>query len=91
MKTGFSYCLLVYNDKNRRLDQIKTFFDSKFLKSKKYGLIVRTVHKDNSETVTHIYYSNDLQSLQRQMYKYVSWYDYVCGFTKSIQGYISKI
>lgn len=90
MKTGCSYALLVNNTNERRLWQEYTFLNSKYKKTK-YALIVRTVNKDNSEICSHINYSNDLQKLSEQMKKFVSYYDYVNGYKKNIQGYISEV
>lgn len=90
METSYSYAILCKNDKSMRLDLIPTFFNSKFLKSRKYGIILKTVNRDGSETVTHIKYFNNLELAINYIKEYPSWYDYVNGIKKDMQGNISE-
>lgn len=90
MKTAYSYVLLVKNTPERHLQQESTLLENKYKKTK-YALIQKICHKDGSENIATIFYSNDLQKLIEQMKGYISWYDYVNGFSKNIQGYISEI
>lgn len=85
---AYGYCMLVFNRPN--LQQERTFFDSKYLKSKKYALIFKNVYKDSSELITHIKYSNDLSNLIEIMKGFCSWYDQITGLKKDIQGNISE-
>lgn len=60
-------------------------------KNKKYAMLVKGVHKDGSESIYFIKYSNDLEELQNEAKDFPSWYNYPLGVSKSIQGYISEI
>jgi hypothetical protein len=58
---------------------------------KKYAMIVKGVHKDHSESIYFILYSNDLQELQEKAKQYPSWYNYPIGLRKDIQGNINEL
>jgi len=89
MKT-YNYAILLENTPDKYLHQESTFLDNDFKKTK-YALIEKQVFKDGSEGINRIIYSNDLSKLVEQLKSYVSWYDYISGSVKSIQGYISKL
>ncbi len=63
--------VLVYNEYNAK---------------KKYALIVKGFHKDSSESIFFIEYSNDLEELQKIASTYMSWYNYPLGVAKSFSG-----
>jgi hypothetical protein len=90
MKTGYSYAILVENTPDRYLWQKSTYLPNNYKKTK-YGLIIMTINRDHSELISHINYSNNLQKLIKQMKEFGSWYDYVNGFMKCMQGYLSEI
>jgi hypothetical protein len=87
---AYTYAILVENTPNQYLHQENTLLPCKFKKTK-YALIEKQVFKDHSEGVNFNYYSNDLKKFTDQMKKYISWYDYVIGVIKNIQGYESQI
>lgn len=88
MENGYNYAILCPNRPDLAWES--TLLSSKYLKSKKYALIHKTVYKDHSEGITFITYSNDLQDLTNDMKQYISWYDQVSGFKKDIQGNVSE-
>ena len=91
MKTNsFNYSLLVENTKERYLQYESTFLNSPFKKTK-YALIEKQHFSDNSEGINRIMYSNNIDSLREQMKTYPSWYDYIAGKSKNLQGYISDL
>jgi hypothetical protein len=64
---------------------------NKYSPKKKYALIVKGVHKDGSESIYFIRYSNDIVDLQNQASTYPSWYNYPIGISKNIQGYLTQL
>ena len=64
---------------------------NKYSPNKKYAMIVKGVHKDHSESIYFILYSNDLSELHKKSKQYPSWYNYPLGLTKNIQGNISEL
>ena len=90
MKENYSYAILVNNTPERYLHQESTYLDNDFKKTK-YAMIEKQCFKDGSEGINRIIYSNNLQKLQSDILKYISWYDYVEMKTKNIQQYISKL
>lgn len=64
---------------------------NKYNPKKKYAMIVKGVHKDHSESIYFILYSNDLQELQEKAKQYPSWYNYPTGLKKDMQGNISEL
>lgn len=88
-KTGFSYVVIKYN--NPAFAKESTLLDNKYKKSAKYAMFFRTVHKDSSESLTHIKYLSDMEELQRVANSFVSWYNYPLSIYKDIQGYIKHI
>ena len=90
MKANYSYAILVHNTPERYLHQESTYLDNDFKKTK-YAMIEKQCFKDGSEGINRIIYSNNLQKLQSDILKYISWYDYVEMKTKNIQQYISKL
>lgn len=89
LENGYHYAIIKEN--YPELDREKTLLDSKYLKSKKYALIDKGVHKDGSESIYFIRYSSSLEELQQLAHGYVSWYNYPMQLSKSINGYISEI
>jgi hypothetical protein len=84
---GYSYVIIKEN--YPQLAQLTTLAsDNKYLKSKKYAFICKTVCSDKSEFIGFIKYSNDLQALQNDANSFVSWYNYPIGLYKEIQGNI---
>lgn len=89
-KTCFSYVVIVYN--NPDLANERTYLNqNKYKKSAKYAMLFRTVHKDNSETLTHMRYSSNMEELQKVANSFISWYNYPLALRKDMQGNISQI
>jgi hypothetical protein len=57
----------------------------------KYALIEMTQQANNTEKITKIMFSNDSKLLGDIAQTYRSFYNYVEGYCKSIQGQTSKI
>jgi len=89
MKTGYSYGIIKYN--YPELERENALLENKYKASKRYALITKVVHKDHSENITTIEYSNSLEELHNKADQLVSWYNYPIGLTKNIQGYITKL
>lgn len=85
----YNYAILVTNAPERYLHQESTYLPSPFKKTK-YALIEKQCFNDGSEGINRIIYSDDLDALTLQLKTYISWYDYIAGFMKNIQGYISS-
>lgn len=87
---GYSYVIIKEN--NSELAHLNTLAqDNKWLKTKKYAFICKSVCNDGSEFIGFIKYSNDLAYFQKEANNFVSWYNYPIGLTKNIQGYITEI
>ena len=89
MENGYNYVIIKKNFPE--LERESTLLDNKYRKTKKYAFINKGIHKDGSESVYYIEYSNDLEELQERANKFVSWYNYPMNLAKSIQGYISEL
>ena len=86
-----SYSYVIIKENYPQLAQERTLAkDNKYLKSKKYAFICKTVCADKSEFIGFIKYSNDLQALQNEASDFVSWYNYPIGLYKDTQGNISQ-
>ena len=83
----YGYTILKYN--TPELERESTLLKNNYKKSKVYALIYKSVYKDQSESITHIEYSNDYLDLAFKARVFVSWYDYIEGKKRDIQGYIS--
>jgi hypothetical protein len=85
----YNYIIIKENNESMQRESVLTH--NKYLKSKKYAYICKGVHKDGSESIYFIEYSNDIELLQKRANEYVSWYNYPLGLSKSINGYISEL
>ena len=85
------YNYAIIKENYPELERESTLTHNKYSARKKYAMLVKGVHKDGSESIYFIDYSNDLQELQEKASGYVSWYNYPMGVAKSIQGYLSTI
>lgn len=87
---GYSYVIIKENHKE--LAQLTTLAtENKYLKTKKYAFICKSVCNDHSEFIGFIKYSNDLEALQNDANGFVSWYNYPMNIKKNIQGFLSYI
>lgn len=83
-KAQFNYGILTHNDEV--LSRESTLLDNKYKKTK-YALIEKANYKDGSESINRIIYSNDLETLSKQLIKtYPTWYNYVIGIAMELQG-----
>lgn len=87
--TGYSYVIITEN--RETLERESVLLRNKYLKSKKYAFINKVSHKDGSESIAFIDYSNNMEELQERANGYISWYNYPLGLSKNMQGYISEI
>jgi hypothetical protein len=85
----YNYAIL--KESYPELERENVLLENKYKKTKRYALIVKGVHKDGSESIYFIKYSNDLQYLTEQTKGYRSWYNYPLGVTKNCQGYLREL
>jgi hypothetical protein len=76
-----NYAIIKHNYPELERETVLTH--NKYNAKKKYALIVKGVHKDSSESIFFIDYSNDLEELQKIASTYMSWYNYPLGVSKS--------
>jgi hypothetical protein len=86
---AWSYVIIKHN--SPELERESVLLENKYKPKSKYAFINKIVHKDGSESISYIHYSNDLELLQNRAKDFVSWYNYPIGLSKSIQGYISEL
>jgi hypothetical protein len=87
--TSYGYVIIKHN--YPELETESTLLENKYNAKKKYAYIQKSVHKDGSESINFINYSNDLEDLQENAKRFVSWYNYPLGLRKDIQGFISEL
>lgn len=85
------YTYAIIKESYPELERQSTLGDNNYSDKKKYAMIVKQVNNDSSESVSFIKYCDDLQKLQNDAETYISWYNYILGTVKNIQGYISEI
>lgn len=88
MKKEYKYALLVNNTPDWKLDKLSTEIPVKFHNTV-YALIIRVVGDVEKDLI--VLYDNDYEYLKTIMEKQISWYDYVVGMTKDMQGNIRKL
>ncbi len=89
MNHSYNYAIIKKN--YPELERERTLIDSRYLKSKKYAMIVKGVHKDGSENIYFIRYSSKLEELQEIANGFPSWYNYPMSLYKEMQGNILPI
>jgi hypothetical protein len=87
--TAYGYVIIKHN--YPELERESTLLHNKYSAKKKYAFIQKSGHKDGSESINFIDYSNDLEALQARASKFVSWYNYPLGLCKNMQGYIREL
>jgi len=90
IRLPYHYAIVVNNTTERNLNRETTLLNNKFKKTK-FALIDKIVNEDGTENIYNIVYSNDINKLSEDAKKYLSYYNYVAGYMKNIQGYISEI
>lgn len=86
-----AYSYVIIKENYPELERESVLLENKYKPSKKYALIHKICHKDGSENISCIIYSNDLASLQLRANGFISWYNYAINLYKDIQGNISII
>jgi len=89
MKTSYNYVIIKHN--YPELERETVLLSNNYKAKKKYAFIQKMVHKDGSESIGFIDYSNDLEALQERAKGFVSWYNYPLGLRKNIQGFVSEV
>ena len=84
----YSYGILKENYPD--LAKESTLLDNNY-KETKFALIEKQNFSDGSEVINRIIYSNDQEKLTVQLINYITWYNYINGKSKNIQGYISDL
>ena len=89
MKKSYSYIIIKEN--YPELERESVLLENNYKASRRYAMINKIMHKDGSENISTIVYSNDLQSLHNRAKGFISWYNYPLGISKNIQGYLKEI
>jgi hypothetical protein len=85
---NYSYAIIQEN--YPELQRVSTLLENNY-KPLKYAFIEKIMHKDGSESISRIIYSNDLEKLQNTASGYISWYNYPANLYKEMQGNIYHI
>ena len=85
----YSYMVIKYNNPN--FEREYTLLDNKYKKSKRYAMFNYSVHKDGSESLNFIEYSNDLEELHNRAKDFSTWFNYPIGLFKPVGGEIQPI
>ena len=88
-KLPYNYAII--KDNYPELERESVLLHNNYRKNKKYALICKGCHKDGSESIYFIRYSNYLEDLQRHAEMYPSWYNYPLMLRKDIQGNTTKL
>lgn len=86
-----AYSYAIIKDNNPTFQREFTLLENKYKPTAKYVLIEKITHKDGSENISRILYSNDIAKFQVLANNYVSWYNYPLNLCKNIQGFIKHI
>ena len=89
MQNSYNYVIIKSNYPD--LEREHTLLHNNYKPSKKYAFIQKGVHKDGSESINFIDYSNDLEALSERAKGFITWYNYPIGVSKNIQGYLTEI
>ena len=80
---AYNYVIIKHN--NPYLETENVLLKNKYKAKMKYAFIQKGVHKDGSESINFIEYSNDLEALQKRANGFISWYNYPMGLYKEMQ------
>jgi hypothetical protein len=89
MKTPYNYVIIKEN--HPELERETVLLHNKYKKNKRYAILNKGVHRDGSESIYFIDYSNDLEDLQEKARGAVSWYNYPIGLAKDVNGNLFDI
>ena len=88
MRTPHNYAVIKHN--NPHFAKETTLLESKWKKTK-YAMFNKSVHKDGSESIVNITYSNDLEELQNAAKELPTWFNYPLGVAKKVSGELIQI
>jgi hypothetical protein len=80
---AYNYVIIKHN--YPELERENVLLNNKYKAKMKYAFIQKGVHKDGSESINFIEYSNDLETLQKRATGFISWYNYPMGIYKEMQ------
>lgn len=89
MKTTYKYAILKLTDSWMQREAV--IESNYYSPDKKYALIEVQCYDNGTEKYSNIFYSNDLSKHIEQLHTYCSYYDYITGEKKNIQGYKSEL
>lgn len=86
-----AYAYKIIKENYPTLERENALIENKYNAKKKFAMIGKIIHKDGSESIDTIKYSNNIIELQNIASQFVSWYNYPLGLCKNIQGYIREL
>lgn len=86
-----AYSYIIIKENSPKLERERALLENNYNGKKRYAMITKVVHPDNSENIATIEYSNDMQALQARAKLYDSWYNYPLNLCKDLQGYIREL
>lgn len=84
MDNKFNYAVIRHN--NPYQETKTALLDNKYNPEKKYSLEFISTHKDGTESITCIEYSNDLEALHNKVIEFQSWFNYPIHLCKTRKG-----
>lgn len=84
----YTYIVIKFN--NSYFSQESVLFKNDY-KAKKYAYFEMLSHKDGSESIANIFYSNDIAQLQAKAEGFISWYNYPLNLCKDMKQHIMHI
>ena len=85
------YNYVIIKNNYPELERESTLLHNNYDAKADYAFIQKSTHKDGSESINFIEYSNNLEALQKRASIFISWYNYPIGLSKNIQGYITEL
>ncbi len=86
-----AYSYVIIKNNHPELERESVLLENNYKPKAKYAMLNKMVHKDGSENIATIVYSNNLEALHNRAKGFVSWYNYPLGISKNIQGYITEL
>ena len=88
LRTECSYAVIKFN--SPEMERENVLGKNKYKKTK-FAMLLKSIHKDSSESITFIDYSNDIVDLQNRASQFESWYNYPLGLFKDRNQTIKKL
>lgn len=85
----YGYMVIRFNHPD--YERKSTLLHNDYKKSKRYAIFNYSAHKDGSESLNFIEYSDDLEDLHNRAKDYPTWFNYPIGLFKPIDGEIQPI